>query len=111
MLRLKIYLIVLTSCLKQLCEYHQILHSGSIAGFYGITKDLTSNYMLVMRYDEGKNLYSYLDEAKGMLRWRDIVEILWGISGGIIYIHENGFVHGNLHGGNLLVENETDSVD
>src|ERR1043165_7943247 len=46
-----------------------------------------------------------------MLRWRDIVEMLWGISGGIMYIHENGYVHGNLHGGNLLAERELDSVD
>ena len=38
------------------------------------------------------------------------MEMLWEISGGIEYIHENGLVHGNLHGGNLLVENEQDSV-
>ncbi len=64
-----------------------------------------------MKYYENGNLYSYLDEAQGMLCWRDIVEILWGISGGIEYIHESGLVHGNLHGGNLLVENEQDSID
>src|SRR5688500_6751626 len=46
-----------------------------------------------------------------MLCWRDIVEMLWGISGGIEHIHENELFHGNLHGGNLLVENERDSVD
>ncbi len=64
-----------------------------------------------MRYYESGDLYSYLDEAQGMLCWRDIVEMLWGISGGIEYIHESGLVHGNIHGGNLLVENEPDSVD
>ncbi len=64
-----------------------------------------------MRYHENEDLYSYLDESQGMLCWRDIVEMLWEISGGINYIHENGLIHGNLHGGNVLVENETDSAD
>ncbi len=38
-----------------------------------------------MRYYENGNLYSYLDEAQGMLRWKDIVERVWRISGGIEY--------------------------
>ena len=67
--------------------------------------------MFVMRYHENEDLYSYLDESQGMLCWRDIVEMLWEISGGINYIHENGLIHGNLHRGNVLVENETDSAD
>src|SRR5688572_6998832 len=36
--------------------------------------------------------------------------MLWEISAGINYIHERGLIHGNLHGGNLLVEDEQDSV-
>ena len=67
--------------------------------------------MIVMRYYEEGNLYSYLEETRGMLCWRDIVEMLWEISGGIERIHESGLVHGNLHGGNILVENERDAVD
>ncbi|CAI2162541.1 2206_t:CDS:2 [Funneliformis geosporum] len=97
--------------LNQLYEFHRVLHFGSIANFFGITKDPSSNYMFVMRYYENGDLHSYLDEAQGMLCWRDIVEMLWGISGGIEYIHENELIHGNIHGGNLLVENELDSID
>ena len=70
--------------------------------------------MFVMRYYEDGDLHSFLDEiqrTQRMLCWRDIVEMLWGISGGIECIHKNGLIHGNLHGGNLLVENEQDSVD
>ncbi|PKY42968.1 kinase-like protein [Rhizophagus irregularis] len=96
---------------KQLYEYHRSLQSGNTADCYGITKDLTSNYMFVMRYYENGDLHSYLDKAQGMLCWRDIVDMLWGISGGIENIHENGLIHGYLHGGNLLVENELGSVN
>ncbi|CAI2179448.1 13863_t:CDS:2 [Funneliformis geosporum] len=97
--------------LNQIYEFHRVLHFGSIANFFGITKDPSSNYMFVMRYYENRDLHSYLDEAQGMFCWRHIVEMLWRISGGIEYIHENGLIHGNIHGGNLLVENELDLID
>ncbi|CAB5212990.1 unnamed protein product [Rhizophagus irregularis] len=63
---------------KQLYKYHQSLQSGNTADCYGITKDLTSSYMFVMRYYEIGDLHSYLDKAQGMLCWRDIVDMLWG---------------------------------
>ncbi|CAI2172746.1 16167_t:CDS:1 [Funneliformis geosporum] len=64
-----------------------------------------------MSYYENENLYSYLDEALGTLCWRDIVEMLWEISGGIEYIHESELIHKNLHGGNLLVEDNQNFID
>jgi serine/threonine protein kinase len=47
----------------------------------------------------------------GVLCWRDIVDMLWGISAGLNFIHERNLFHGHLHGGNILVENEMDSID
>jgi serine/threonine protein kinase len=64
-----------------------------------------------MRYYKNGNLYSYLDETMGILCWKDIVEMLWSISAGLNFIHDYDLVHGHLHGGNILVENELDSVD
>jgi serine/threonine protein kinase len=64
-----------------------------------------------MRYYDNGNLYSYLDESMGVLCWRDIVDMLWAISAGLNFIHERNLVHGHLHGGNILVENEMDSID
>ncbi|CAB4381560.1 unnamed protein product [Rhizophagus irregularis] len=46
----------------------------------------------------------YLEETMGILCWRDIVDMLWSISAGLNFIHGHGLVHGNLHGGNILVE-------
>src|SRR5688572_22795643 len=45
------------------------------------------------------------------LKNRDIVDMLWSISTGLNFIHELDLVHGNLHGGNVLVESEMDSID
>ena len=64
-----------------------------------------------MKYYKNGDLHSYLDETQGMLCWRDIVEMLWEISGGLYNIHELELVHGILHRGNVLVENGTDSID
>ncbi|CAI2164416.1 12318_t:CDS:2 [Funneliformis geosporum] len=90
--------------LNQLYKYHQCENG---ADFFGITKDHTSNYMFVMKYDS-KILYSYLDETQGKIYWKDIVVMLWGISGSIEYIHDNGSIHGNIHGGNIFVGDEQD---
>src|SRR5919205_3717545 len=85
-------------------EYHKCLQSASLAGTFGITKDPTSNYMIVMKYYENGNLYQYLDHCNGFFSWRDMIDTLWGIAGGLERIHAEGKIHKNLHGGNLLVD-------
>ncbi|GBC43322.2 kinase-like domain-containing protein [Rhizophagus irregularis DAOM 181602=DAOM 197198] len=94
-----------------LYRYHKCLQSGALTDCFGMTKDPTSSYMFVIRYYKNGNLYSYLDETMGILCWKDIVEMLWSISAGLNFIHEYNLVHGHLHGGNILVENELDSID
>ncbi|POG81081.1 kinase-like domain-containing protein [Rhizophagus irregularis DAOM 181602=DAOM 197198] len=97
---------------NQLYRYYKCLQSRSLADYFGMTKDPTSCYMFVMRYYENGNLYSYLDESTRILYWRDIVDLLWAISAGLNFIHERDLTHGNLHGGNILVEDsEMDSID
>ncbi|CAI2164414.1 12317_t:CDS:1 [Funneliformis geosporum] len=64
-----------------------------------------------MKFYEHGDLHSYLDETQGMLCWRDMIDMLWEIAGGIEYIHEKGLFHGNLHGGNILIEHEPDSIN
>ena len=74
-----------------------------MAETFGITKDPTSNYMIVMKYYENGNLYQYLDRSNGILSWTNIIDILWGIAEGLERIHAEGKVQKNLlHGGDLL---------
>ncbi|CAB4381562.1 unnamed protein product [Rhizophagus irregularis] len=65
---------------NQLYRYNKCLQSGALADCFGITKDPTSCYMFVMRYYKNGNLYSYLEETREILCWRDIVDMLWSIS-------------------------------
>src|SRR6266542_6762376 len=83
--------------------YHKCLQSASLAETFAITKDPTFNYMIVMKYYENGNLYQYLDRSNGILFWRDTIDMLWGIAGGLERIHAEGKVHRNLHGGNLFI--------
>ncbi|CAG8804320.1 10750_t:CDS:2 [Gigaspora margarita] len=47
----------------------------------------------------------------GCLCWRDIIDMLWGmVSGGLERIHDSGFYHGNLHCGNLLIDELPESI-
>ncbi|POG72508.1 kinase-like domain-containing protein, partial [Rhizophagus irregularis DAOM 181602=DAOM 197198] len=73
--------------------------------------DPTSNYMIVMKYYESGNLYQYLDRHNGILSWKDIIGILQGFARGLERIHIEGEIHKNLHGGNLLIEDDKISTD
>ncbi|CAG8483321.1 10120_t:CDS:2, partial [Acaulospora morrowiae] len=97
--------------LNKILKHHRCIQSGSVADCFGMTRDTTGCYAFVMRFYENGNLYQYLDHVMGILCWRDIIDMLWGISGGLDQIHKDGLCHGNLHGGNLLVENEPESID
>ncbi|CAG8520774.1 16463_t:CDS:2 [Funneliformis caledonium] len=91
--------------LAQFYDFHRSLNGGSIADCFGITKDpSSSNYMFVMKYYDDSDLYSYIEESHGNLDWKDIITTLWGLSTEIIRVQQIGSCYGNLHGGNVLVE-------
>ena len=64
-----------------------------------------------MKYYANGNLYQYLDRCYETLTWRDMIDMLWGITRGLDRIHGYGKLHRNLHGGNLLIEDEKISID
>ncbi|CAG8663870.1 19251_t:CDS:2, partial [Racocetra fulgida] len=91
-----------TKCaLKRIENSNQMRRS--VVDCFGITRDPTGCYMFVMRLCD-ENLYQYIDKSMGYHRWECIVEMLRGIIDGLNRIHDNGLYHGNLHGGNLLIE-------
>ncbi|CAJ0848011.1 2730_t:CDS:2 [Entrophospora sp. SA101] len=96
--------------INRLYKLHSCVRSNYIIDCFGLTRDNTSCFCLVMKYYENGNLYQFLDKSKGVLCWRDIVEILWSISNGLDHIHRQKLFHANLHGGNILVDNENDFI-
>ncbi|CAJ0863938.1 4934_t:CDS:2 [Entrophospora sp. SA101] len=62
----------------------------------------------IKRFNNSQNISrEFIDRV---LCWRDIVEILWSISNGLDHIHQEKLFHTNLHGGNILVDNENDFI-
>ncbi|CAG8478926.1 2705_t:CDS:2 [Scutellospora calospora] len=97
--------------LVQIEEHCRCLQSGYLADCFGMTRDHTGCIMFVMRFYENGNIYEFLDKVKGIVTWRDIIDMLWGIASGLDRIHSEKRFHSNLHGGNLLIEDETISTD
>ena len=57
------------------------------------------------------NFYQYLDHCNGILSW-EIWSTCYGeLPEDLKRIHTEGKVHGNLNGGNLLIEDEKVSTD
>ena len=63
--------------------------------------------MIVMQYADNGNLLSYLDQNINKLAWKDKLEHLQTIAMHLCDIHIKGLVHCNLHGGNIVLHNDT----
>ncbi|RIB27367.1 kinase-like domain-containing protein [Gigaspora rosea] len=98
--------------LNNVLRYSQCFQGNFVVDCFGVTRDPNDPpgcYMFVMKLCE-ENLYQYIDRVRGYIRWGDIVIILRKIIDGLKRIHDNGLYHGNLHGGNLLIENGPEGI-
>ncbi|CAG8754437.1 26259_t:CDS:2, partial [Gigaspora rosea] len=50
------------------------------------------------------------EHLNNYLLWRDIVDMLHKIATGLKQIHDENLYHGNLHGGNLLIEHTNEGI-
>ncbi|CAG8733214.1 21354_t:CDS:2, partial [Dentiscutata erythropus] len=73
----------------------------------GSSSEISSAYLNNMYF----LLSCRLSPITAFLMVGDIVDMLWRVVNGLERIHDHGLYHGNLHGGNLLVENEPESID
>ncbi|CAG8776549.1 20935_t:CDS:2, partial [Gigaspora margarita] len=98
--------------LNNVMRYSQCFQGNFVVDCFGVTRDPNDPpgcYMFVMKLCE-ENLYQYIDRVRGYIRWGDIVIILRKIIDGLKRIHNNCLYHGNLHGGNLLIENGSEGI-
>ncbi|GES97118.1 kinase-like domain-containing protein [Rhizophagus clarus] len=71
---------------------------------HGITKaPKLGDYMLVMQYASGGDLYNWLQKNFAKITWnKDKLIILWQISEGLETIHKADYIHRDFHSGNIL---------
>src|SRR6185312_2018611 len=78
---------------------------------YGVTQDTeTKDYMIVMEYAKNGSLLSYLDQNINKLTWMDKLWRLRDIARNLSNIHGAGLVHCDLHGGNIVLNNNTSFI-
>ncbi|CAG8600272.1 10436_t:CDS:2 [Ambispora gerdemannii] len=85
-------------------------YPSSVADTFGISKDPDGFFIFVMRFYENGDLNHYIENVKD-ISWKDKIDLLWGITAGLENIHRSNLYHGNLHGGNIMIEDESISTD
>ncbi|RHZ73766.1 hypothetical protein Glove_229g3 [Diversispora epigaea] len=69
----------------------------------GITQDsMTKEYAIVLRYMKNGNLRDFLDQNKS-LPWIERLWLLNSFIRGLKVIHNKGFIHRDIHPGNLMI--------
>ena len=69
----------------------------------------TKEYMIVMQYANNGSLLSYLDQNINELTWKMKLYRLKDIAIYLYDIHRTGLVHCDLHGGNIVVHDNTNT--
>jgi serine/threonine protein kinase len=95
--------------IKQLKVYYRcnLMYSKKrvqrLLEFFGITKDpSTGEFMLVTEYTEYGNIRTLLDTKFSSSQWSEKIWWLCSITTNLHSIHKAGYVHGNIHPGNIL---------
>ncbi|GBB84210.1 hypothetical protein RclHR1_10830001 [Rhizophagus clarus] len=81
------------------------INHSNINRFLGLTRDSNYNYFSVLQYANGGNLRDYLKIKFNTLRWDDKIQMALDITHGLMYLHSEKIIHGNLHACNVLVNN------
>ncbi|CAG8828656.1 3415_t:CDS:2, partial [Gigaspora margarita] len=107
---------VYVACSKHSNEYEKdnYYSNYSVIRCYGITYDSSQGYMMVTEYAKRGDLRRYLHQMRNYVednflfethqnfKWCDKLYILRDITKGLATIHKAGFLHGDLHPGNVL---------
>ncbi|KAF9378520.1 hypothetical protein CPC16_011250 [Podila verticillata] len=96
---------------KEVEIYSRMKGSEGVVQFYGVTfPQGLKNFCIVTKYAEKGSLTWHLKVAYHTLTWSDKLRLATQISTGIQRIHQEGIYHRDLHGGNILIDEEGNAV-
>ncbi|RHZ67570.1 hypothetical protein Glove_300g23 [Diversispora epigaea] len=91
-----------------LANFH--CRSKYVLPIFGITQDpKTMEYAIVLRYMKNGNLRDYLQQNK-ILSWTERLLLLESFLAGLNVIHDKGYIHCDLHPGNLMITEAFDNL-
>ncbi|RIB21851.1 kinase-like domain-containing protein [Gigaspora rosea] len=92
---------------QEIINLHKIDHPNIIQLFGVSIEQRTGNFMLVLQYANGGNLREYLrrKQIAGIYRisWKELIQVAIEITEGLIYLHDKGIIHRDLHSKNILI--------
>jgi len=80
------------------------LNHPSIARFYSFEKSEDA-FFIVMELVEGNSLKDIL-RINGRMEWKQTVEVILKVCGGLSYAHKKGIIHGDIKPSNIILTDE-----
>ncbi|RIB09097.1 kinase-like domain-containing protein [Gigaspora rosea] len=97
--------------LKEFENLMQTRFVGNKLEVYGITQHKkTKKYMMVFQYANGGNLRKFLEKNFTKLKWESKWRQLLFISWELTQIHKAGYIHRDLHSGNILIKEYANGI-
>ncbi|KAG0025285.1 hypothetical protein BGZ82_010116, partial [Podila clonocystis] len=92
---------------KEVDIYSRMKGSEGVVQFYGVTfPPILDKICIVTKYADSGSLTWHLKVAYHKLTWADKLRLATQISMAIQRIHQEGIYHRDLHGGNILIDDE-----
>ncbi|RIB15247.1 kinase-like domain-containing protein [Gigaspora rosea] len=84
---------------------------GTKLKIHGLTQNTKTNeYLMVFQYADNGNLYKFLSNYFRKLTWQTKLKLLCDISEDLKNIHNAGYIHANIHSGNILQDKGISNV-
>ncbi|RIB25330.1 kinase-like domain-containing protein [Gigaspora rosea] len=87
-------------------NYMKLRLVGDKLEVYGLTRNADNEYLMVFQYANMGNLRNYLTSNFRKLNWKNKLKILIDVTKHLNQIHIAGYVHGDLHSGNILLSQD-----
>ncbi|POG64953.1 kinase-like domain-containing protein, partial [Rhizophagus irregularis DAOM 181602=DAOM 197198] len=96
------------SIAKKQIKYYDYNHFNNIqeVGFENRSNN-SKKYFLVMEYANNGTLRNYLNGCFKNLTWNDKLNLAFQLANAILFLHDEGIVHRDLHSNNVLVHKDT----
>ncbi|RIB03737.1 kinase-like domain-containing protein [Gigaspora rosea] len=92
---------------RELKLLYTIDNHPNIVKFYGVSRESTGNFMLILQFANNGNLRDYLrnKQIEGVYKisWVELIQIAGDIANGLKHLHDKHIIHRDLHSKNVLL--------
>ncbi|KAF0554949.1 kinase-like protein [Gigaspora margarita] len=101
---------IIEDFINELKLLRRVDHHPNIIRFYGITKDCSGYFNMVLQYADDGTLREYLKTNFTRLQWTDKLRIAKEIALGLSFLHDNNIIHRDLHSKNILIHKKKPKI-